>query len=211
MIHVKAVSVGPIATNCYIVYDDATNDAFIIDPGCETDFILEQIEHLNVKHILLTHAHWDHIGGVETIREHTDAPVYIHEIERSWLTDPTSNLSGDSNLAPAPVICRQADIILFGDEQLELLGETIRVVHTPGHSPGHVSYIMGDVIFGGDVLFLGSVGRTDLPGSDFGALVQSINSHFLSLPGETTVLPGHGPPTTIKSEQASNPFLQPNR
>lgn len=207
MISVKALSIGPIATNCYIVHDEDAH-AFVIDPGCDVQPILDAVQGLTIVGILLTHAHWDHMGGVLPLAEASGAPVWVHEAEREWLTDPELNLSQGSRFAPGPVVARPPDHTYRGGETLHLLGERIEVRHTPGHSPGHVSFVMGDLVFGGDALFAGSVGRTDLPGGDHDQLIESIRRHLLSLPDATTVLPGHGPATTIERERKSNPFLQ---
>lgn len=207
MIHIRSISVGPIATNCYVVHDD-DGAAFIVDAGYEYELILQAVQELNVSHILLTHGHFDHIGGVAKLKEATDAEVCIHSLEADWLLEPGLNLSGErSEYTPWPVTGPKADTFLEDGERLSLLGEQIEVRHTPGHSPGHVSFVMGDVLFGGDALFHGSVGRTDLPGGDHDQLITSIRTKLLTLPSSTTVLPGHGPPTTIADEAQSNPFL----
>lgn len=206
-ISIQALSIGPIATNCYIVYNE-DREAFVIDPGCEWEPILKAVEDLSVTHILLTHAHWDHIGGVYELYQRYKPQIFVHRLEASWLTDPNLNLSGASMFIPKPISVPVPFTTIDGDEEWTLLGERVTVKHTPGHSPGHVSYQMGDVIFGGDVLFAGSVGRTDLPGGDHETLMASIERHFLSLPDDTVVLPGHGPSTTIGDERLRNPFLQ---
>lgn len=207
MVHIRALEVGPIATNCYLVHNEA-GKAFIVDAGYEVDLILAAIRDLELTHILITHAHFDHIGGVARLKAETGASVLIHHIEAEWLTDPQLNMSAiRSEFTPWPVEGPSADELLEDGQILSLLGERIEVRHTPGHSPGHVSYVMGDVVFGGDALFYGSIGRTDLPGGDHRTLVRSIRDKLLTLPASTTVLPGHGPPTTVGAERESNPFL----
>lgn len=206
MIQVDVLSIGPIATNCYIVRDEAKR-AFVIDPGCEFEPILEAVRELQVTDILITHAHWDHIGGVAALKEATGARLWAPRAEKDWLGDPRLNLSEGLPFLPRPVAAPAADELLAGGERLELLGQIVEVRATPGHSPGHLSYVMGDVVFAGDALFAGSVGRTDLPGGDHETLIKSIREQLLTLPPETAVFPGHGPATTIGREQATNPFL----
>lgn len=209
MIHIEILSIGPIATNCYIVRGDHGR-AFVIDPGCQCQPVIDAVRDLEVTDILITHAHWDHIGGVAALKEATGARLWAPALEAAWLSDPELNLSHALPFWPQPVIAPRADRLLSGGERLELLGEIIEVRSTPGHSPGHLSYVMGDVVFGGDALFAGSIGRTDLPGGDFETLLRSIREQLFSLPDETTVLPGHGPATTVGRERATNPFLVPH-
>lgn len=207
IIRIRSLEIGPLATNCYVVHND-DGQAFIVDAGYEYERILDAVQGFNVSHILLTHAHFDHIGGVEEVKKATGATVCVHSNEARWLTDPSLNLSMQSSeYVPWLVEGPEPDTLLHDGDVLELLGEKIEVRHTPGHSPGHVSYVMGDVVFGGDALFYGSIGRTDLPGGDHARLLQSIRTRLLTLSPTTTVLPGHGPATTIGDEARSNPFL----
>src|SRR5690606_3581947 len=134
---------------------------------------------------------FDHLGGVAHLKDLTDAQVWIHELEKDWLTDGAKN--GSSLWLEEPVTAPPADQLFRGDESLELLGERVQVLFTPGHSPGHVSFLLGGLLFGGDALFAGSIGRTDLPGGDYNTLMGSIHSKLLTLPDETLLLPGHGP------------------
>ena len=207
MVEIHALSIGPIATNCYIVRHPSGR-CFIVDPGCDWAPILDAVQGLEVSDILITHAHWDHIGGVGALKEKTGARIWAPAKEAHWLADPALNLSPGPQFWPQPVTAPSADELLEGGETIELLGEVIEVRATPGHSPGHLSYVMGDVVFGGDVLFAGSVGRTDLPGGDWELLLRSIREQLFTLDPKTTVLPGHGPATTIEREIKTNPFLR---
>lgn len=207
MLRVRTLELAPLATNCYVVSDE-DGRAFIVDPGYEYERVLSAVEGLAVSHILLTHAHFDHIGGVQAVKEATGAQVLIHKAEAAWLTDPVLNLSAvRSEYVPWPVKGPEPDGLLEDGDRLELLGREVVALFTPGHSPGHVSFLMDDVLFGGDLLFAGSVGRTDLPGGDFETLLASIREKLLPLDPSTRVLPGHGPSTTIGAELESNPFL----
>lgn len=205
---VAVYPVGPLSTNTYLVYDEESKEAVVIDPGIDCHVVLEAAENLDVQHILLTHAHYDHIGGVRLFKEQTGAKIWVHQDERSWLNDPYKNLSAVSQWNPEPVTAPDADEVWAGGERLNFLQMPVDVLYTPGHSPGHVSLKFGDVVFGGDALFSGSIGRTDLPGGNHEQLLESIHRELLSLPDSTVVFPGHGPPTTIEEERKSNPFLQ---
>jgi glyoxylase-like metal-dependent hydrolase (beta-lactamase superfamily II) len=156
----------------------------------------------SVAAILITHGHWDHLGGVAELAEGTGAPVYMAEAERAML----ENLP---DLVPQGVIARSytPDTFLQGDETLELAGVEFETLRVPGHSPGHLAYHADGSLFSGDVLFQNSVGRTDLPGADWETLVESIRLLSERFPPETTVYSGHGPPTTLGAELERNPFL----
>ena len=152
--------------------------------------------------ILITHGHWDHLGGVADLAEGTGAPVYMAEDERPLLEDVNSFVPPGVRLRPYT-----PDVGLAGDETLELAGISFDTLRVPGHSPGHLAYHADDCLFSGDVLFAGSVGRTDLPGGDWDTLVESIKALADRFPPETTVYSGHGPPTTLGAELERNPFL----
>jgi glyoxylase-like metal-dependent hydrolase (beta-lactamase superfamily II) len=207
MIQIETFVLGPVMTNCYLLYKE--NKGIVIDAGMNPKALIERIEQLSleIEAILLTHAHFDHIGGLEELRDKTKAPVYLHQAETDWLSDPLKNGSGRWPVLPE-VVCRPAEKILTGGETLQLLDESFSVIHTPGHSPGSVSYLWKDKIFSGDVLFYDSIGRTDLYGGDHDTLIQTIRSKLFPLPLETVVYPGHGSETTIGREKAHNPYLR---
>lgn len=197
---------GPFQTNAYILTNPANGESIVIDPGMEPAALLRALEGKNVVAVLLTHAHLDHIGGLNQVRALTGAPVYIHPLEQSWLTDPDLNGSTRWNLSE-PIVCEPAEHELADGQTLELAGLSIRVLHTPGHSPGSCSFVVGPHCFGGDVLFAQSIGRTDLPGGSFETLMISIQDKLFELDDDTIVYPGHGPKTTIEAEKLYNPYV----
>lgn len=204
---IKQLPVGPIQANCYIVGCEETKEGVVIDPGDEPDRILAEIEAagLTIKYILNTHAHFDHILANGDLVEATNAPVALHPLDLPlWLQGGGAAFFGlDVPSVPEPDMeLAEGDEITFGTHTLEVL-------FTPGHSPGHVSFYDGNagVIFDGDVLFAGGIGRTDLPGGSYETLMSSINEKLMVLPDETVVCSGHGPTTTIGQERASNPWL----
>jgi glyoxylase-like metal-dependent hydrolase (beta-lactamase superfamily II) len=206
---VDRYELGPIGTNCYVVRASRdAPEAVVVDPGGDAADLRLELARLgaSVAAILITHGHWDHLGGVADLAEGTGAPVYMAEDERAML----ENLP---DLVPQGVIARSytADTFLQGDETLELAGIEFETLRVPGHSPGHLAYHADGCLFSGDVLFANSVGRTDLPGADWEALVESIRMLSESFPPETTVYAGHGPPTTLGAELERNPFLAPLR
>lgn len=210
MITIQTYPLGPIQTNCYVLIDDATKKAIVVDPGDEGDKIVQLIKDLNVEveAILLTHAHFDHIGAVDAVRDAFDVPVYIHEIEKEWLGNPALNGSGKYAQLP-DVINREADYHLTDETELTIGPFHFKLYHTPGHSPGSVTYHLKnhDVAFVGDVIFRQSIGRTDLVGGSMETLLKSIHDHILTMDETTILYPGHGPVTTPEMEQDDNPFL----
>jgi glyoxylase-like metal-dependent hydrolase (beta-lactamase superfamily II) len=207
-VDVRAFTVGPVAENCFIARRDEADRAVIVDPGEEPERILEAVEAVGVTvdAILVTHCHFDHIGAVAPVAEATGAPVYCPEIEVPVLADIMSYVPWPGF---GPYESYDADERVAGGERLALAGLDIEVLFTPGHSPGHVTYAIPDqgALFSGDVLFKGSVGRTDLPGGDGPTLMDSIRTLVEGYPPETTVYPGHMAVTTLGDERATNPFL----
>ena len=204
---VRCLTVGPVAENCYLVRGDGAEHALIVDPGEEPDRILSLVDELGLKvdAILLTHTHFDHIGAVAPVARATGAPVYCPELEVPVLADIMSWVPPGFG----PYESYDADRALRGGERLELAAFEIDVLHTPGHSPGHVTYSIPAeaALFSGDVLFQGSVGRVDLPGGDGPTLMRTLRGLAEGFPEETTVYPGHMGITTLGSERATNPFL----
>lgn len=201
-------TVGQIAENCFLFRKNGSDRALIVDPGDEAERILGAADELGVTidGILLTHTHFDHIGAVAPVANATGAPVWCPEIEVPVLADINSFVPWPGF---GPYESYEADHTVSGGEKLELAGIEVEVIHTPGHSPGHVTYSVPDeaAIFSGDVLFQGSVGRTDLPGGDWATLLESIRTLVDTHPPETTVYPGHMGITTLEAERATNPFL----
>jgi hydroxyacylglutathione hydrolase len=206
---VDRFELGPIATNCYVVRASrGAEEAVVIDPSGDVAQFRLELARMGARcvAILVTHGHWDHLLGVADLAEGTGAPVYMAEDERALL----ENLP---ELVPAEVVARPytADVLLKGDETLELAAITFETLRVPGHSPGHLAYHADGCLFSGDVLFSGSVGRTDLPGADWDTLVESLRQLTQRFPPDTVVYSGHGPPTTLGTELARNPFLAPLR
>lgn len=204
---VRAFTVGAVAENCYIVRaSPQAREAVIVDPGDEPERLLAAVDALGVKlcAILVTHCHFDHIGAVAPVAAATGAPVYCPVIERGVLADVMSWVPPGFG----PFESYEAEHTVAGGEQLAIAGMDFQVLHTPGHSPGHVTYALPGALLSGDVLFQGSVGRVDLPGGDWGTLEGSIATLIDRFPGETVVYPGHMGVTTLARELATNPFLQ---
>jgi glyoxylase-like metal-dependent hydrolase (beta-lactamase superfamily II) len=205
---VRMLTVGQIAENSFLFRADGSDRALLVDPGDEAPTLLAAIEEMGVTldGILLTHTHFDHIGAVAPVARATGAEVWVPEIEKMVLADINSFVPWPGF---GPFEDWDAEHTLRGGEKLELAGMEIDVIFTPGHSPGHVTFSIPSerAIFSGDVLFEGSVGRVDLPGGDWGTLLESIRTLVDTLPPETTVYPGHMGITTLGAERASNPFL----
>ncbi|MBH0229865.1 MBL fold metallo-hydrolase [Halobacillus yeomjeoni] len=206
MIKISRLPLGPMATNAYIVYEN--KEALVFDPGGDFDKLQAYLEEreLDVKAVLLTHAHFDHIGAVDQVRSAYDAPVYLHEAEADWLDDPSKNGSG---LFQIGQITAQPADRFFAIGQMEIGNFTFEVRHTPGHSPGSVSFVFRNQRFtiAGDTLFQRGMGRTDLPGGSREQLETSIREQLFSLRNDMRIYPGHGLPTTIEEEKNENPFF----
>jgi glyoxylase-like metal-dependent hydrolase (beta-lactamase superfamily II) len=205
MILIRLV-VGPLQVNCFILADDKTREAVVIDPGDDASDILKIIgeKGLKVRYIVNTHAHFDHVGANTAIKEATGAELLLHEADapvlatvshqsRSFGMNPVSSPAADRLL-------KHGDIIAAGEVSL-------KVLHTPGHTPGGISLLEQGMVFTGDALFAGSIGRTDFPGGDLMTLLRSIKTHLMTLPDDTKVFSGHGPASTIGEERRENPFL----
>ena len=202
---VDCYELGPIGTNGYIVRAarDAT-EAVVVDPGADAARLRLELARMGAQcaAILITHGHWDHLGGVADLAEATGAPVHMAEDERTLLEDVNSFVPPGVELRPYT-----PDVLLQGDELLELAGIEFQTLRVPGHSPAHLAYYADGCLFSGDLVFAGSVGRTDLPGANWDTLVDSIRTVSERYAPETVVFSGHGPETTLGAELARNPFL----
>ncbi len=206
---IESMVLGAVATNCYFVINEETKETIVIDPADRADRILEKAsaEGLSLKAVFLTHGHADHMLAVPELREKTGIPVYASQAEEKLLADPNQNLSlglfGKS-------LSLKADVLTEDGQELEAAGMKFRVLFTPGHTPGGCCYYNQEenVLFSGDTLFCGSVGRTDFPGGSMGTLVRSIGEKLMPLPDETRVYPGHQEETTIGAERRYNPYLR---
>jgi glyoxylase-like metal-dependent hydrolase (beta-lactamase superfamily II) len=203
---IHKLAVGPIMANCFIVGCEESREAAVIDPGAEVPRILEAVEkaQLSVKVIINTHGHFDHVGGNRALKAHTGAPLLIHPLDAPMLSR-LAEMAGafgmrSENSPPPDRMVEDGDIIAVGRLTLE-------VIHTPGHTPGGISLAAPGRVFVGDTLFQGSIGRTDFPGGDFDALLQSIRTRLFPLGDEVTVYTGHGPETVLGQEKRFNPFV----
>ena len=201
------LEVGPLGVNCYLVGDEASHTGMIIDPGAEAKTILRKAKglELDIKLIVITHAHFDHIGGLKEVKEATNAQVAVGAGDAPSLqhNDPISAAFGFSYPAPpAP------DRLLKDDDIIEIGSLTFRVLHTPGHTAGGICLLGEKVVFTGDTLFNSGIGRTDLTGGSSEKIMESIRTKLMALTDDVIVYPGHGPETTIGQERTNNPFLQ---
>lgn len=207
--YIKALTVGLFEENCYVIGDETSGFGAVIDPGDEAMRIVETMRHsgLTFTHILNTHAHIDHVMAVQEIKTAMGIPFFLHEADVALLKNlPKQASMFGLHVSEVPTV----DAFLADGGTIKIGGLDVEVIHTPGHTPGGVSfYIRSEsVLFAGDTLFNGSIGRTDLYGGDFNTLITSIRTRLLPLPDEVMVYPGHGPQTALGQERRTNPFLQ---
>ena len=197
---------GPLRVNTYLVWDE-TKEAFLVDPGSYLKQITNKVieKELNLKYIVLTHGHGDHIGGIAQFKaDFPDATVVALDLEKETLGDPVLN---NSAVILGGKIAMDADLYVHDGETLQVGNMDLKIVATPGHTPGGMSILLEDIVFCGDTLFKGSIGRSDMPGGDYLTLIDSIKSKLFTLPDETKVYPGHMGKTTIGWEKKHNPFV----
>ncbi len=212
MLKIYIAVLGPVGTNCYIVINEDSNEAVIIDAADKAQKLVDSVvkKGAELKTLLITHAHWDHIGAVnDMLNIMPELPVYIGENDTDLMENPAANCS--AWLADAPgTVSREKVITLKDGDEMDILGETMKVIEVPGHTAGGVCYYFSEsgILFCGDTLFQGSIGRSDFPTGDGELLVSSIKDKLLTLPPDTKVYPGHGFATTIQEEAESNPFLR---
>lgn len=202
----ERLSLGALQTNCYIVYDEKTKDTAVIDPGANFTRIKSYIETngLNIKYIIVTHAHGDHIGALKELKDYSNATVCIHKEDSEMLKSKSKNFSG---MMGGTGIEMTADKFIEDGETIEIGDAKLKIIHTPGHTRGGISIYCDKVLFSGDTLFQDSVGRTDLYGGSMAELIKSIREKLFILPDDTRVYPGHGPSTTILHEKKENSFV----
>ena len=202
----RVLSVGPLQENCYLLSDDDTNQAVLIDPGDEAERLLAALSGFELTAIWLTHAHFDHVGALAAVHRRFHVPVYLHPNDLGLFEHAAESAAVFGFVLEQPRLTAEP---LEPGQKLLLGRHTATCLFTPGHAPGHMAFYLPeqDMVFAGDALFQGSVGRTDLPGGDAEQLLASIRRELLSLPDSTRVLPGHGPETTVGAERRTNPFL----
>ena len=199
---ISRIPAGIYAANCYVIMDEKTKESAVIDPGGDADDIIKAIKAMDakVKYIILTHGHLDHMGGVKELKKLYNVPVGISKHDEEYIEKKEYIYADMGSSWKADFHLKQNDIIKLGN--LDIV-----CIETPGHSPGGMCFSVKDVVFTGDTLFQGSIGRTDLAGGDFDLLIKSIKEKLMSLPESTTVLPGHGPQSNIGTEKVHNPFI----
>lgn len=204
---IKKLEVGGMGTNCYLAWCAQSNQAIVIDPGAQPGIILRAIKELNlsVLYIVNTHGHLDHIGANRDLQTALNCPIVVGEADAYMLTDAKANLS---QMLGQPITSPAAELLLQDGDELNFGSCSVVVLSTPGHTPGGIGLYGHGVLFAGDTLFQGSIGRSDLPGGRQKTLLDSIKTKFLTLSEDTRVMPGHGPDTTIGAEKKNNPWLQ---
>jgi hydroxyacylglutathione hydrolase len=211
MMIIDRLILGAYETNCYVLRSsDTAKDGLVVDPGLEADPLIDFLKdrELNPVAVVLTHGHVDHIAGLAAVRQmYPDTKLYIHKLDAKMLAEPYANLSAMHGM---PFTTEPEDVALEEPDIIEQAGIKLRVLHTPGHTPGGICLYAEDdgVAFVGDTLFAGSIGRTDFPGGSMSKLLTSVKEKLFTLPDQTKAYPGHGPPTTIAQEEAHNPFFQ---
>lgn len=203
----EMIVVGPLETNCYLVYCEETLESAVVDPGADPEKIIRRINELALKPVVLinTHGHVDHVGANKDIKDKYDIPLCIHPADDKMLGNVLASAMGlflGAKKSPKP------DKFLEDGETITVGRSHLEVLHTPGHSPGSISLSGDGFLLSGDLLFCGGVGRTDLPGGSWNVLEDSIRNNIFRFPDETVVLPGHGPATTVGQEKAANPFIR---
>ena len=204
----KGLTVGLLEVNCYILGDEVSKEAVVIDPGGDEDEILEVLNYnqFQLKLIIDTHGHFDHVDANQPLKEATGARIAIHEADAQMLDKPSAEamfFTGNRlRTSQADILLKENDILTFGQYRL-------KVLHTPGHTPGGISLVLEDhtYVYVGDLLFAGSIGRTDFPGGDYDALINGVRTKIFPLGDKYTVYPGHGPVTTVGQERKYNPFF----
>jgi glyoxylase-like metal-dependent hydrolase (beta-lactamase superfamily II) len=203
---IENIVVGPLEVNCYILGCDDTREAAIIDPGGDAEEIIKAVEKgkLTPKLIINTHAHFDHVGGVKTLQDHFRIDFLLHK-DDLFLIESLNEQATSFGLGSMPR--PEVNKFVNNEDKVSFGQKVVKVIHTPGHTPGGVCYYVDNNIFVGDTMFAGSIGRTDFPGGSYETLIKSIKERLFPLGDSVTVYPGHGPSTTIGNEKSHNPFL----
>ena len=206
-VNVEKLIVGPLASNCYIVWDHDAEEGVVIDPGDDAQIILERINELDleIKYILVTHGHFDHVGAVAALKKELKSDFFAHKDDLFFIEDSdNAAMRWGFKIEKPP----KPDRFIEDGDIIKVGGFEFKVIHTPGHSPGGVSFVYNAMVFCGDTLFQGSIGRTDFRKGSFEELAKSIKTRLYNLPDDTLVYTGHGPSTNIRTEKKYNPFVR---